>query len=78
MSLNSSHPDDDEDNNIHGHRFHFQHGEVPIAVCPKCHSLHIETRNRARKIGGAVGAVTGAMSTILAATLKAQIGRAHV
>lgn len=42
-------------------------GGCILPVCPKCHSPHIETRNRARKIGCAVGAIAGAISAVVVA-----------
>jgi hypothetical protein len=64
--------DDEEDSYTHSHSSHSHFGEMPIPVCPKCHSAHVETRNRARKLGGAIGAVAGATSAILAAAAKAR------
>jgi hypothetical protein len=73
MSLNRSHPyDDEEDNYTHPHSTRSYHGEMPMPVCPKCHSAHVETRNRARKLGGAIGAVAGATSVMLSAAAKAR------
>jgi hypothetical protein len=72
MSLNRSQSnDDDEDNYTHPHSFRSHHVEMP-QVCPKCHSVHVETRNRARKLGGAIGAVSGTTSVMLAAVAKAR------
>lgn len=39
---------------------------------PKCHSVHIETRNVRARLGGAIGAVTGTTSAMLAAAAKAR------
>ncbi|WP_194714653.1 hypothetical protein [Noviherbaspirillum soli] len=72
MSLNRSQPYDNEDSYTYSQSFHPYHGEMPIPVCPKCHSVHVETRNRARKLGGAIGAVAGATSVTLAAAAKAR------
>jgi len=73
MSLNRSQSfDDEEDNYIPPHDPQSFHGEMPIPVCPKCNSLQIETRNRARKLGGAIGAISGAASVLLAASAKAR------
>jgi len=73
MSFNRAHPyDNEEEGYIHPHSFHSNHGEIPLPVCPKCHSLHVETRNRARKFGGAIGAVSGATSAMIAALAKAR------
>lgn len=73
MSFNRSQSfDDEEDNYIPPHDAQSFHGQKPIPVCPKCHSLRIETRNRARRLGGAIGAMSGAASAILAASAKAR------
>lgn len=45
---------------------------MPMPVCPKCHSLHVETRNCARKLGGGIGAASGATSAVLMAVAKAR------
>ena len=42
--------------------------------CPRCRSSRIETRNTARKTGGAIGAVAGAAGTATAAMSGAEIG----
>jgi hypothetical protein len=42
--------------------------------CPKCQSGRIETRNRARKAGGAVGAVAGITSGVAFALSGAEVG----
>lgn len=73
MSLNHAYPyGDDGDDYTHLHSSRPHHGEMPIPICPKCHSAHVETRNRARKLGGAIGAVAGATSAMLAAAAKAR------
>lgn len=73
MSFNRSQPyDDEEDNYSHSHRSRPYHGEMPMPVCPKCYSLHVETRNRARKLVGAIGALAGSTSTMLMAVAKAR------
>ncbi|PKO31811.1 MAG: hypothetical protein CVU34_16615 [Betaproteobacteria bacterium HGW-Betaproteobacteria-7] len=73
MSQNRSQSfDDEEDNYIPPHDAQSFHGQMPIPVCPKCHSLRIETRNRARRLGGAIGALSGAASAMLAASAKAR------
>lgn len=73
MSQNRSQSfDDEKDNYIPPHDPQSFHGETPIPVCPKCHSLRIETRNRARKLGGAIGAIAGAASTLLAVSANAR------
>lgn len=73
MSFNHAPRYDDEENNYsHPHSSHPYHGEIPMPVCPRCHSVHVETRNRARKLGGAIGAVSGAGSAMIAAGAKAR------
>lgn len=73
MSQNRSQSfDDEEDNYIPPHDPQSFHREIPIPVCPKCHSVHVETRNRARKLGGAIGALAGTTSVMLAAAAKAR------
>lgn len=72
MSLNHTHPYDDEEDNSRRRSFHYHHAKTPIPICPKCHSLHVESRNRARKLGSAIGAVAGATSAMLAAAAKAR------
>jgi predicted RNA-binding Zn-ribbon protein involved in translation (DUF1610 family) len=42
--------------------------------CPECQSLRIETRNHARKIGGAIGTVAGTTSGVAYALSGAEIG----
>ena len=42
--------------------------------CPKCRSASIETRNLARRFGGAVGAIAGTTSGVALALTGAEIG----
>lgn len=73
MPLNSDHAaDEEEDSFTSSHYARWHHGGTPLPVCPKCHSSQIETRNRARKLGGAIGAVSGAASAMLATSAKAR------
>jgi len=72
MSLNRSQSFDDEEDYIPPHDAQSFHGQMPIPVCPKCHSLRIETRNSARRLGGAIGALSGAASAMLAVSTKAR------
>jgi hypothetical protein len=80
MSLNRSRPydDDDEDSYAYSHSSRPHYGEMSMPVCPKCHSVHVETRNRARKLGGTIGAVAGATSVMLAAAAKARTAAVQV
>lgn len=72
MSQNRSQSFDDEEDYIPPHDPQSFHGQGQIPVCPKCHSLRIETRNRARRLGGAIGALSGAASAMFAASDKAR------
>lgn len=45
-----------------------------IASCPRCQSSRVETRNRARKTGGAIGTVAGATSAAAMALSGAEMG----
>lgn len=47
-----------------------------ILLCPKCQSDHVEMRHRARKTGGAVGAVAGTAGAIAFALSGAETGAA--
>jgi len=42
--------------------------------CPKCRSASIETRNVARRFGGAIGAIAGTTSGVVLALTGAEIG----
>ncbi|MFM0415699.1 hypothetical protein [Paraburkholderia aromaticivorans] len=42
--------------------------------CPKCQSVHVETRNHGRKAGGAIGTVAGVASGASAALSGAEVG----
>jgi len=42
--------------------------------CPKCQSVRIETRNQARKVGGAIGTVAGAVSGAAVVLSGAEMG----
>ncbi len=42
--------------------------------CPKCRSASIETRNLARRFGGATGAIAGTTSGVALALTGAEIG----
>jgi len=42
--------------------------------CPKCRSASIETRNLARRFGGAIGAIAGTTSGVALALTGAEIG----
>ncbi|WP_235499597.1 hypothetical protein [Frateuria sp. Soil773] len=42
--------------------------------CPKCGSTHVETRDRARRFGGALGAIAGTTSGVVLAVSGAEIG----
>jgi hypothetical protein len=35
--------------------------------CPKCRSVHIESRNMARRLGGAIGAIAGTAGGVILA-----------
>lgn len=73
MSLNHAHDyDDDEGNYAASHHARWHQGGKPLPVCPKCHSAQIETRNRARKLGGVIGTVSGAAGAIIVAASKAR------
>lgn len=73
MSLNSDHAsDDEEDSDTSSPYARWHQGGTPLPVCPKCHTSQIETRNRARKLGGAIGALSGAASAMFAASAKAR------
>jgi len=45
-----------------------------MSPCPKCQSLRIETRNYARKVGGAIGTVAGTTSGVAFALSGAEVG----
>lgn len=49
--------------------------KMPI-YCPSCNSEHIRTRNFARKVGGAAGALGGAATGAASAVTGAQSGAA--
>jgi len=71
MSLNSDHASDyKEDSDTSSHYARWHQGGTPLPVCPTCHSSQIETRNRARKLGGTIGALSGAASAMFAASAK--------
>lgn len=73
MSLYSDHASgDEEDSDTSSHYARWHQGGTPLPVCPKCHSSQIETRNRARKLGCAIGALSGAASAMFAASAKAR------
>jgi len=42
--------------------------------CPKCQSVHVETRNLARRYGGAIGAIVGTTGGVAAAVAGAEAG----
>lgn len=73
MSLNSGHAvDEEEDSFTSSHYARWHHGGTPLPVCPKCHSSLIETRNRARKLGAAIGAFSGAAGAMIVAASKSR------
>ena len=45
-----------------------------IPICPKCQSTRVETRNHARKAGGAIGTVAGMTSGVAFALSGADVG----
>jgi hypothetical protein len=45
-----------------------------ILACPKCYSSCVDARHRARKTGGAIGAVAGTTSSIAFARSGAETG----
>lgn len=73
MSPNRAHAyDDEEDSDTSSHYAQWHQGGMPLPVCPKCHSSQIETRNRARKLGGVIGSVSGAAGAMIVAASKAR------
>ncbi len=72
MSLNGAHAYDDEEGYYTSPRTHWHHGQTSLPICPKCHSPQIETRNRARKLGGVIGSVSGAAGAMIVAASKAR------
>lgn len=42
--------------------------------CPLCGSHHVQTKNKARKLGGAIGTASGATGAIVAARKGAAVG----
>ena len=74
MSLNSDHAvDEEEDSFTSSHNARWHHGGMPLSVCPKCQSSQVETRNRARKLGGVIGTVSGAAGAMIVAASKARV-----
>ncbi|CAM5555307.1 hypothetical protein [Eoetvoesiella caeni] len=45
-------------------------------VCPKCSSTNTQTKNHAKRIGGAIGTCAGVMSSLSSAAKGAGIGAA--
>ena len=45
-----------------------------IPICPKCQSTRVETRNHARKAGGAIGTVAGTTSGVVFALSGTEVG----
>ena len=55
--------------------WHNDHDIVDVTPrCPKCHSVNIEPRNRARRFGGAIGAIAGTTSGAALALSGAEFG----
>jgi len=41
--------------------------------CPRCHSARVESRNFARRLGGAIGAIAGTTSGMALAVIGAEV-----
>lgn len=53
---------------------HSSQRSSPAAVCPKCGSSNVKTKNHAKRIGGAIGTCAGVLSALAGATEGAAVG----
>ncbi len=61
----------------HTHHQSYAHGSQRFSrtvVCPKCGSPNIDTKNHAKRIGGAIGTCAGVMGSLSGATEGASVG----